>query len=75
MATKTSGDYYRPGIWDSSKQTGWGYSDWGNIRRANYMIENMVRSQGKVDDLVYNHYAGVARFWRAYFYYSKVRTF
>lgn len=75
VATKTSGDYYRPGIWNSSKQTGWAYSDWGSIRRANYMIENMTRSQGKVDDMVYNHYAGVARFWRAYFYYSKVRTF
>lgn len=75
VATKTSSDYYRPGIWNSSKQTGWAYSDWASIRRANYMIENMTRSQGKVDDQVYNHYAGVARFWRAYFYYTKVRNF
>ncbi|MGM9697914.1 MAG: RagB/SusD family nutrient uptake outer membrane protein [Prevotella sp.] len=75
VCTKTSSDYYRPGIWNSSKQTGWAYSDWENIRRANYMLENMTRSKGKVDDDVYLHYEGVARFWRALFYYNKVRTF
>lgn len=75
VATKTSSDYYRPGIWNSSKQTGWGYGDWESIRRVNYMLENMPRCQDKVNSTVYNHYLGVARFWRAYFYYSKVRTF
>lgn len=75
VATKTSSDYYRPGVWNSTKQTGWAYSDWENVRRANYMMENMVRSKGKVDDIIYNHYDGVAHFWRAFFYYSKIRTF
>lgn len=75
VCTKTSSDYYRPGIWNSSKQTGWAYSDWANIRRVNYMLDNMTRSKGKIDDEVYQHYEGVARFWRALFYYNKVRTF
>ena len=75
VATKTSSDYYRLGVWNSTKQTGWAYSDWENVRRANYMMENMVRSKGKVDDIIYNHYDGVAHFWRAFFYYSKIRTF
>lgn len=75
VATKTSSDFYRPGIWNSSKQTGWAYSDWENIRRVNYMLENMTRSKDIVSSEVYNHFEGVARFWRAYFYYSKVRTF
>ncbi len=75
VATKTSSDYYRPGIWNSSKQDGWDYDDWKGIRSANYMIENMVDCEGEVTEEVYNHYAGVARFWRAYLYYSKVRNF
>lgn len=75
VATKTSSDYYRPGIWNPTKQGGWAVGDWNSIRRANYMLENMVRCKGIVDDPVYRHYEGVARFWRAYFYYSKVRTF
>lgn len=75
VATKTSSDYYRPNIWDATKQTGWEISNWRNIRRANYMMENMTRCQDVVDAAVYNHYMGVARFWRAYFYYAKVRTF
>ena len=39
------------------------------------MLDNMHRCRGRVSDEVYNHYEGVARFWRAWFYYDKVRTF
>lgn len=75
VATKTSSDYYHPGIWNSSKQAGWSYGDWEGIRSANYMLENMTRAKGVVSSEIYNHFEGVARFWRAYLYYSKVRTF
>ena len=75
VGTKSSSDFYRPGIWNSSKQTGWDYSNWENIRNVNYMLENMKRCEGTVNENVYKHFEGVARFWRAYFYYDKVRTF
>lgn len=75
VATKTSTDFYRPGIWNAGKQGGWGYSAWANIRDVNYMLENMTRAKGTVGSEVYNHFEGVARFWRAFFYYDKVRTF
>ena len=75
VATKTSTDYYRPNIWDYTKQSGWDIADWRSIRRANYFLENMTRCQSVVDPAVYNHYVGVARFWRAYFYFGKVKTF
>ncbi len=75
-ASQRSTEYYVPGTdWDATKQSGWAVSNWRNIRRANIMIQDMVRAQDKTDEAVYNHYAGVARFWRAYFYYSKVKTF
>ena len=56
-------------------QGGWTESSWTNLRRVNYMLDNMHRCRGRVSDEVYNHYEGVARFWRAWFYYDKVRTF
>lgn len=75
VVTKTSNDFYAPGVWMPSLQSGWGTSDWKNIRRANIMLRDMVRCKDVVDADIYNHYQGVARFWRAYFYYAKVKTF
>ncbi|MBQ3208651.1 MAG: RagB/SusD family nutrient uptake outer membrane protein [Alistipes sp.] len=75
FCSKTSSDYYRPGIWNADRQTGWEVGSWRNIRRANIMLAGMVRAQGNVPEEVYNHYQGVARFWRAYFFYAKVQNF
>ncbi len=76
IATKTGSDFYRPSAnWDSSKQTGWSTSDWSFLRRVNYMLNNMGKAKSNVSSDIYNHYEGVARFWRAMKYVSKVRTF
>ena len=75
FCSKTSSDFYRPGIWNADKQGSWGVSNWRNIRRANIMLEGMARSKGNVSEETFNHYQGVARLWRAYFYYAKVQTF
>ena len=75
FCSKTSSDFYRPGIWNADKQGSWGVSNWRNIRRANIMLEGMARSKGNVSEETYNHYQGVARLWRAYFYFAKVQTF
>ena len=76
IATKTGTDFYRPSAnWDSSKQTGWANGDWSFLRRVNYMLTRMDKAKTKVDENIYNHYEGVARFWRAMKYVSKVNTF
>lgn len=75
ISSKTSTDFYRPGIWIPSKQTGWEVSSWKGIRRANILIEGIEKNKGKFSEEIYNHYMGVARFWRAYFYFAKVKTF
>ncbi|MGQ8336117.1 RagB/SusD family nutrient uptake outer membrane protein [Sunxiuqinia sp. A32] len=49
---------------------GW---SWGDLRNINYFIENCVEES--VSESVRNNYIGIARFFRAYFYYSKVRSF
>ncbi|WP_433895827.1 RagB/SusD family nutrient uptake outer membrane protein [Sphingobacterium mizutaii] len=53
----------------ASGSGGW---SWGNLRKVNYFIENYhkVGSQAAKDK-----YSGIARFFRAYFYFDKVKTF
>ncbi len=50
--------------------SGWSWSD---LRNVNYFIENCTDEN--IDESVRNHYIGLARFFRAYFYYEKVRKF
>ena len=67
-------DLLRPdAVVSADNQTGWSENDWINLRRINYMLDNMSKCKGVVSDEVYNHYEGVARFWRAWFYYGKIR--
>lgn len=48
---------------------GW---SWNHLRRINYFLENYNR----VDDVEAKaKYSGIARFFRAYFYYEKVKRF
>ena len=75
VATKTSKDFFRPGIWNADKASGWSSGNWTLIRRANYFIENMGSAKDNVSEEVLNHYMGIARFWRAYSYFDKVKTF
>ena len=52
-------------------ETGGGWS-WGTLRQINYFLENSHRCE---DQAVRNHYDGIARFFRAFFYYEKVKRF
>lgn len=49
---------------------GWSWSD---LRNLNYFISNCVSEQ--IEESVRNNYIGLARFFRAYFYYQKVLRF
>lgn len=50
--------------------TGW---SWGDLRNINYFIVN--NNNPAVPDVTRRHYQGVARFFRAYFYFNKVKMF
>ena len=51
----------------------WGTSNWSQLRAINFYLDNM--RDAVAPDAVMNHYEGVGRFFRALFYYAKVRTF
>lgn len=51
--------------------TGGGW-DWGELRRINFFLEN---SQKFKNETIRARYDGLARFFRAYFYFDKVKRF
>jgi len=63
-------DYIRTGVWNSRQSTGW---SWGNLRSLNYFIANCTNPA--VAKPVRENYIGLARFFRAYFYYTMVQKF
>ena len=59
--------------YDADDQSGWSVGSWEDLRNINYFLANF--RQAEVSEEVLAHYEGVARFWRAYFYWNKVKTF
>ncbi|MEN7550688.1 RagB/SusD family nutrient uptake outer membrane protein [Rapidithrix thailandica] len=47
--------------------------NWGDLRNINFMLENARKVSGEAGEI--NHYMGIARFFRAWFYYEKVKTY
>lgn len=52
---------------------GWSYGDWTNIRRTNYFLGKYESVSG--DQAEINKYLGEVLFFKANFYYSKLRQF
>lgn len=48
----------------------WG---WGHLRNFNFFIENCTDE--RISESVRNHYIGLARFFRAFFYFEKVKRY
>jgi hypothetical protein len=61
-------DYLAPGALSPITSSGW---SWTQLRNINYFIENAEKSEVAEK----NHYIGLARFFRALFYFDKVKRF
>lgn len=70
LATNSLSTYVLKNAYSETNSGGW---SWGTLRNINYFIANC--NDEKVSETVRNNYIGLARFFRAYFYYDKVRTF
>lgn len=73
--TRSSKEFYYEDYWSASRGTGWTAGTWGFLRQVNYMLENMHQAKASMTEAKYNHYEGVARFWRAYATWNRVKTF
>ena len=63
-------DYLRTGAYTSRQSTGW---DWTNLRNVNYFLAN--NTNPALSDPIRNNYNGLARFFRAWFYFDKIKRF
>lgn len=66
-AAKNSIGTYEAGAFTPETDTSW---DWKELRNINYFIKHNVDES--VSETVRNHYTGIARFFRAYFYFDKL---
>lgn len=72
--TRQSKDFYW-GTYTAAQASNWTYNTWSFSRRVAYMLENMPRCKEKVSEKVYNHYEGVARFWRSWIAFKRLKVF
>jgi hypothetical protein len=63
-------DFIRDGGYNARQSTGW---TWTQLRNINYFIENCTNP--RIPEDVRRHYIGLARFFRAFFYFEKVKRF
>lgn len=63
-------DFLRDGAYGPQQSTGW---DWRPLRNINYFIANCT--DPAVPAETRRHYIGLARFFRAWFYFDKVKRF
>jgi hypothetical protein len=70
LCRNSSPAFITPGNFSSDVSSGWG---WNDLRNINYFLENC--NNPKIPVAVRNNYIGIARFFRAWFYFEKVKRF
>lgn len=70
VARKDVPNFFRAGAFGPRQSTGW---TWTGLRNINYFLENNVSENVSLE--VREHYNGVARLFRALFYFEKVKRF
>lgn len=63
-------DYLRPNVYNATLSSGW---SWGDLRNINYFLAN--NNNPSVSEAVRNNYNGIARFFRAWWYFQMVKRF
>ena len=74
VTTQTE-NFLKPGGYSARQASGWSTSDWAMLHSVNYYLKNMVKAKDNTAPEIYAHYEGVGRFWRAWFYWNKVKMF
>lgn len=70
LSRKDTPPYITEGNYSAQVGTGW---SWNDLRNINYFIQN--NNDPKVPLAVRKNYMGIARFFRAWFYFDKVKRF
>ena len=68
--SKNQSPTFIAGSYSSVNEGSW---NWTNLRNINYFLEKY--DNPSIPQAARDHYAGIARFFRAYFYYDKIQTY
>ena len=68
LAVKTVFPFVQKSTFGAVNSSGW---SWTDLRNINYFIAN--NKDPKVSETVRKNYTGLAKFFRAYFYFEKVK--
>ena len=69
-ARRSVPDFIRPGAYTPASSGSW---SWGALRNINFFLVNNTGPEVRQE--VRDHYNGLARFYRAWFYFDKVRQY
>ncbi|HEY0273372.1 MAG TPA: RagB/SusD family nutrient uptake outer membrane protein, partial [Chitinophaga sp.] len=69
-ATTSVPDFIRANVYNSRLENSW---NWKDLRNVNYFIVN--NNDPAVPQAIRDNYQGLARFFRAYFYFEKVKRY
>lgn len=65
-------DFFIDGAYNAESSTSW---SWSNLHTINYFIDGLNSELCTVDAATRNHFLGIGRWFRAYFYYDKLKTY
>lgn len=68
--SKIQSPIYITGSYDTNDEPAW---NWSDLRNINYFLTNFDNEA--IPQEVRDHYEGIARFWRALFYFEKVKRY
>ena len=64
--------FFINGAYNAETSTSW---SWTNLHTINYFIDGLKSDICTVDAATRNHFLGLGRWFRAYFYYDKLKTY
>lgn len=73
LAIKAVPTFIQQGVFAANLSSGWSRDDWAPLRNINYFIANCNDPKVPLDTR--KNYLGIAKFFRAYFYFEKVKRF
>lgn len=71
-ACRSFSGYYSEDAYTAETPTSW---SWDNLRNINYFLDGLESEECTVDVEKKKHYEGLARWFRAYFYYDKLTNY
>lgn len=71
IAAKSINTFYTTG-YSAETENSWG---WGNLRTVNFLIDGIHSDDCTVPQVDKDHYEGIARWFRAWFYFAKLKKY